>query len=322
MRLPLRPPSADSRPFDAVAVGLNSFDIVVVVPEHPAADSKHRIERLEYRPGGQCSTAMAACARLGWRARYVGYFGDDEYGKVGIESLESEGVDVAYVRRIAGATSHFGILIVSAATGSRTVLWDRHPALAMTSSQVPADAVMSARVLLVDCYETTAATAAARIARANGIPTVVDAEKPREELDALLRQIDIMIVSASLPSELTGIGETGAALCALANEYRPAVACVTLGEEGSLAIVGGHEIRTPGFRVEVVDTTGAGDVFRAGFIAGWLRGGEQSDVEDVLEYANAAAALKCRKLGARDGIPTAAEVEQLIKVNPRMPRFV
>ncbi len=126
-----------------------------------------------------------------------------------------------------------------------------------------------------------------------------------------------MIMSESLPPQLTGLAETGAALHAVAQQYQPAVACVTLGEHGSLAIVNGHEIRTRAFDVPVVDTTGAGDVFRAGFISGWLRSGDNARAESILDYANAAAALKCRKLGARDGMPTSDEVEDLIRRNPR-----
>jgi sugar/nucleoside kinase (ribokinase family) len=317
MRLPISLPPADARTADAVAVGLNSYDILVSLHHHPPADSKQRIQRLEYRAGGQCATAMAACARMGWRARYVGHFGDDDYGKAGVDSLVKEGVDVSYVRTVPGATSHFGIILVSAAEGSRTVLWDRHPALELRPEHVPAAAVENARVLLVDCHETAAATAAARIARARGNPTVLDAETPREGLELLLQQIDIMILSAPLPPQLTGLADTGASLRAVAEEYHPAVACVPLGEHGSLAIVNGREIRTHGYQVPVVDTTGAGDVFRAGFICGWLRHGDNARAEHILEYANAAAALKCRKLGARDGIPTAQEVEDFLRSNPR-----
>jgi sulfofructose kinase len=88
---------------------------------------------------------------------------------------------------------------------------------------------------------------------------------------------------------------------------------MTLGKEGSLALVGDAEIRTHGFRVPVVDTTGSGDVFRGGFIAGWIHGGNSTSAADVLRYANAAAALKCRELGARQAIPTSREIDTLLR---------
>ncbi len=99
----------------------------------------------------------------------------------------------------------------------------------------------------------------------------------------------------------------------MAREYGPAVACVTLGSSGSLAMCQGREIRTPAFDVPVVDSTGAGDAFRGGFISGYLQAGPEADVADVLTFATAVAALKCRSLGARDGLPRAADVEQFLR---------
>jgi sugar/nucleoside kinase (ribokinase family) len=87
--------------------------------------------------------------------------------------------------------------------------------------------------------------------------------------------------------------------------------CVTLGERGSLARASGREIRTPGFRVDCIDSTGAGDAFRGGFAAGCLDAPE-GELEEALRYANAVAALNCRALGARGGMPTAAEVAGLL----------
>jgi len=95
------------------------------------------------------------------------------------------------------------------------------------------------------------------------------------------------------------------------------VVCATMGEHGSLARCGGREIRTAAFQVPCVDTTGAGDVFRGGFAAACLKSPDV-DIEDVLEYANAVAALNCRALGARGAIPTAQEVEDLLWAHHRM----
>ena len=129
---------------------------------------------------------------------------------------------------------------------------------------------------------------------------------------ALLRHIDVIIASEGFPERLTGHHDTGTALTAMAREFGPAVACVTLGKAGSLASCQGREIRTPAFEV-VVDSTGAGDAFRGGFVSGYLQAGHDADVADVLTYANAVAALKCRSLGARDGLPRAVDVEQFLR---------
>lgn len=311
MRIPLG--LAAGRPFDAAAFGLNSVDLVAVVAEHPRPNSKQRIQRFARLPGGQAATAMVTCARLGWKSRYVGTFGDDYHGRLGLESLEAEGVDTSGCRVVNGATNQFAIILVDGRSGERTILWDRDPALHMGAADVPRDAVTSGRVLLVDGQETEAAAQAARWARAAGIPTVIDVEKVRPGMAELLREIDVIIAAEQFPEELTGVDQLGGALALMAREFGAPIVCVTLGPGGSLALCQGREIRTPGFNVSCVDSTGAGDVFRGGFLAGWLAGGDRAELESVLEYANAVAALKCRALGARQGIPRPEEVEELVR---------
>ena len=310
--MPIALPTAAGRSFDVVGFGLNMTDLLVVVERFPLPDSKQPVRRQTYSPGGQAASAMVACARLGWRARYVGCFGDDEHGRQGRSSLADEGVDVDTCRVAPDTPNGLSVILVDERTGERTVLWSRDPGLRLGPGDVAPAAVCAGRALLVDCHETAAATAAARHARRAGVRTVVDVEHVRDGIDALLAEIDVIITARDFPAALTGESRPGAALRAIRDAYRPALVCMTLGAEGSLALVGDGEVRTPAFRVRVVDTTGAGDVFRGGFIAGWLRAGGDAQVEDVLRYANAVAALKCRGLGAREASPTPAEVEALL----------
>jgi len=311
VRLPLRIPPAAGRAFDVTGLGLNSVDLVAVVAEYPASNTKQRLQRFAQLPGGQIATALTVCAKLGWRASYIGSFGDDLLGQVSRDSLTREGVDIHASRTVSGATNQFAVVLVDARSGHRTVLWDRHPGLTIAAETVSKDAVTAGRMLIVDCHETAAATQAARFAREAGIPTVIDVERVRPGIGELLQNIDAIIAAQDFPTELTGYEETGRALEAIAREYGAPIVSVTLGEKGSLARCGGREIRTPAFPVDCVDSTGAGDAFRGGFAAGCLRA-PQGDVEDILKYANAVAALNCRALGARGGLPTADEVESLL----------
>ncbi len=312
MRLPSLP-SAHARAYDVVTLGLNSLDILAVIPSHPVAGGKTRIEQLATLPGGQSASAAVGCARLGWRTQYIGTFGDDDAARVGLESLTRESVDTSAVRRVANTTSHTSIVLVDARSGDRTVIWYRDPRLTMPVEEVPVEAVRSGRVLLVDDHEPLAASAAARAARAAGVRTVIDVEKLRPGTEELLQHIDIIIAAETFPSELTGLADLPAALREMARRFEPVLTCATLGPRGSLALVDGLELRTPAFDVHVVDTTGAGDAFRAGFIAGWLRADGPASIQDVLRYAHGVAALNCRGLGARDGLPRHEEVQELIR---------
>jgi sulfofructose kinase len=310
VRVPFAVPAV-SRPFDVVTLGLNSVDLVAVVAEYPRSNSKQRIQRFARLPGGQMSTAAAICARLGWRSSYIGSFGGDDLGALGQESLRAEGVDLHASWVVPDATNQFAVVVVDARSGDRTVMWDRHPGLAIEPAVVPRADIEQGRLLIVDCQETAAAAQAARYARAAGIPTIVDVERVRPGIHELLREIDALIAAQGFPAELTGYEEPGRALEAMAREFDSPLVCVTLGEDGSLALCGGREIRTPAFDVDCVDTTGAGDAFRGGFAAGCLLDPD-GDIEDVLAYANAVAALNCRALGARGGMPRRGEVEQLL----------
>jgi sugar/nucleoside kinase (ribokinase family) len=292
-----------------VGVGQNSVDYVAVADQHPIPGTKRRAERVAVLPGGQIATAVAACARLGWRCRYAGAFGNDEPGRVGRESLAAEGIDLSGAHTIPGAATRVAIVVVNAASGERTVLWHRDPLLRI--GVVPHDIATSGRLLLVDAEDINASTSAAAAARLAGIATVADVDAVEPGVESLLHHIDAIIVSEDLPAALTGHAEPGRALEVMARTYDAPLVCVTLGAQGSLARSGGCEIRTPAFAVKCADTTGAGDVFRAGFAAACLRWPD-GQLEQALAYANAAAALSCRALGARGALPTAAEIDQLL----------
>jgi sulfofructose kinase len=315
VRIPFSFPAPGSKPFDLAGFGLNSIDLLTVVAEFPKSNSKQRLQRFARMPGGQIGTAMVVAARLGCKARYIGSFGDDEFGALARASLEREGVDISAARTVPGSTNQFAVVIVDARTGERTVLWDRHPDLTMAPEDVPQEAVTSGRMLIVDCHETSAATQAATYARAAGIPTVIDVEKVRPGISALLQNIDAIVAAQEFPTALTGYEDPGRAIEAIGREFGAALVTVTLGEEGSLSWCRGRQIRTPGFKVDCVDSTGAGDVFRGALAAACLVEPD-GEIDDALAFANAAAALNCRALGARAGIPSREEVEQLLTTKP------
>jgi sulfofructose kinase len=317
VRIPFSIPPRESRAFDVAGFGLNSIDLVAVVAEFPGVNTKQRLQRAARLPGGQMATAMATCARLGWRARYIGRFGDDDLGVASQRSLIDGGVDVSASRTITGATNQFAIVLVDARTGERTVLWDRHPALNMEPADVSRDAVTSGRMLIVDCHQTAAAAQAARFARAARVPTIIDVEKVRPGMADLLQNIDVIIAAEEFPSALTGHEDLGRSLGIIARDFGASVVCVTLGSKGSLALCQGREVRTPAFPVDCVDSTGAGDCFRGAFAAACL-GMPDGDIEDVLTFANAAAALNCRALGSRGALPTPDEVDHMMLARPQM----
>jgi sugar/nucleoside kinase (ribokinase family) len=231
------------------------------------------------------------------------------------DALAREGVDVSGAWTVDGARNQFAIILVDQRSGERTVLWDRDPALVAGAADVDQAVVTSGRVLLVDGDDAVAASVAAAAARRRGIPTAIDIERDGPGVSELLGHIDLLVAAEEFPTAMTGRGGVGDALRALAAEFHPALACVTLGAGGCLALCDGREIRAPAFSVPCLDTTGAGDAFRAGLIAGWLRAPE-TDVADLLRQANAVAALNCRAIGAWPGLPTASALGAFLRDHP------
>ncbi|HYP26613.1 MAG TPA: PfkB family carbohydrate kinase [Blastocatellia bacterium] len=299
----------ENRPYDAVALGLNAVDHLIVVPHYPDFNSKIPFHLHRLAPGGQSATAMVCLARLGLRTRYVGKVGSDDLGRLQIESLKSEHVECSGVRVVDGADTQTAFIIIDQTSGERTILWNRDARLTIEESEVDAQVVTSGRVLHLDGHDVEASIAAARYAREAGTPTVLDIDNIYPGTERLLPLIDFLISSSTFPERMTGEPDLKKALEKLARKTGSPFAAATLGAEGVTAYFKGHHLHSPGFPIECKDTTGAGDAFHGGFIYGLLSG---YSVEKTLRFANAVAGLKCRALGARTGLPYLEEVHSLV----------
>ena len=293
--------------WDVVGIGENSLDLVYRLAGPLAPHGKTQIADRQVLPGGQVATTLATCAALGLRARYLGTFGCDDHARIIREALESRGVDTrsAIVR---DAPNRLAVILVEHATGDRTVLWQRDPALALRAGDVPADLVRDARLLHVDGVDEEASLAAARTARAAGLHVTTDIDAVTPRTADLIAAATLPILAEHVPAALTGEPDPERALRTLRQRHG-GMLCVTLGARGSILLDGNHLHQAPAFPVDAIDTTGAGDVFRGALIYSLLRGDRPNL---MLRVANAAAAIACTREGAIGGVPTLAEIEQLM----------
>ena len=301
--------SVKAATIDVVGVGENSLDFLAVGGGWPPAGGKGTLDEFLVAPGGQVATALVACARLGLRAHYVGVFGDDRWGAEIRRGLEAEEVEVTAVER-AGVSSRTAVVLVDG-TGQRTIVERRDPRLAMHETELPVAVIQSSRLLLIDATDVPAAMRAARAAEEAGTPVILDVERRVAEIDRLLASADVVVAPAAFVMDFGRCSNLAEGLAALETRFAPSLVVATLGAAGSLARCRGTEIRTPAPAVVVRDTTGAGDAFRGGLAAAWLRAGDEAEVGTLLEYANAVAALNCRALGAQTALPAPAEVDRL-----------
>lgn len=302
-------PIPASRPFDVVGVGINVVDYLFRIPHFPEPDTKMDARGAMIQGGGLTATAMVACARLGLRTRYIGKFGDNEIGQLARRELTDEGLDLGAAVTAPGIPNRFCVVLVDEASGARTIVRQRDPRIWLRPPDLDRETVCAGRLLHLDGYEGDAALQAARFAREAGIPVSVDAEEPTEHREALFRLTDILIVGRRYGRMVTGADAPRDILHGLA-ALGPRVVGLTLAETGSMLWHRGEIVEAPGFPVEVVDTTGAGDVFHGAFAYGLLQGWE---AEVILTFANAVSALKCTHLGGRTGIPSASEVRVFLR---------
>lgn len=255
------------------------------------------IQEYHEQGGGLVATALVACARLGAATSLVSLLGDDAVGDAILRDLEIEGVATRHVVRIAEQRSPFSIVHVCASSGERTILHHKPEGLDWPGN-TPLDVLAEADVLLIDAYYPELSLAAAQAAHAAGVPVVADI-LPSSEHGDLLRHVDVLIAPRHFARDAGLDSDLDAALTAL-HAWGPRTALITLGADGWVYSGPDGRGRGEAFPVDVVDTTGAGDVFHGAYAYALARGGSTAA---CARFAAAAAALKCTAFGGRGGIP-------------------
>jgi sugar/nucleoside kinase (ribokinase family) len=296
--------------WDVVGVGANSVDYVYRLPAPPEIQGPHakmRIDSHVVSCGGQMTTALATVASLGLRGKYVGVVGHDHAGEIVRRELVRRGLDVSHVLT-RKAPNAFAVILVDNVSGERIVLWERDERLALRPEEIPGDVIASARVVHVDDTDQPAAITAALAGRAAGIHVTSDIDRLTDRTEELIAAVTIPMFAEHVPPALTGERDLERALRRLRRTH-DGLLCVTMGPHGSMLLDGDRLYREPANRVEAVDTTGAGDVFRGAFIVALLRGDAP---DEMLRFANAAAAVSVTRRGAMASVPSRADVDLLM----------
>lgn len=297
---------------DLVGVGLNATDTLIPLAEFPARGSKVEYKQASFLPGGQTASAVVACQSWGLKTRYVGKLGDDDAARLHRSEFARTGVDARLIE-VPQAASPQSLILVDGG-GERTVLCRRDERLLLRPEELHPEWIVNARALHVDGYETAAASQAAHWAHQAGVPVIADIDETYAGIEDLIRDVDYLIVSRDFPARLTGERDLAKALRMIREKYACKLTAATLGQDGVLAWDGERLVHRAAYRVQVVDTTGAGDIFHAGFIYGLLQGWE---LERQLDFACAAAALNCTCSGARGGIRAVEDVERVMASTAR-----
>jgi sulfofructose kinase len=294
--------------FDVLGIGRPYADLLLVVPRMPEADSVTRVQQVGHQGGGVVPTAMVAAARLGVQAAIWAHISDDYYGEFIIDDFEKYGVNVEHLQVIPGYHSPLSTVLVDQSTSTRSIMpyWGTLPV--PTADDFDDGLVPHCRVLHLSGSYVEVELKAARIAKAAGVTVSFDggAGLLSPERRGVAELADVLVVARQFAEALTGFSSLRDCALSLLDLGAHTVV-ITEGAAGSYGWTSDGETHyQQSFDVEVVDTTGAGDVYHGAFLAELLQGWT---LPQNMVFASATAALKCTHVGGRAGIPTRREVE-------------
>ena len=295
---------------DAIGLGLCTVDMLFVVDRQPTFDTTMRASQYLRQGGGPVPTSLVALARLGASTSYVGKVGDDPDGDFIRAELEKEGVDTSSFVVVPGALTRVALVLVEEASGERGFTTRPETCADLDPAEFDRETIANARILHLDDAD-PACMQAARWAREAGNTVVYDGTWLHEDLDEFLPLVDMPIVSEPMVRRWMPDATPQQVVDRL-HGYGAKIAVYTLGERGTIVRWREGTFTYPAFPVEAVDTTGAGDAFHGAFIYGLL---QHWSVSDIIRYASAVAALNCRQLGGRSGLPKLSATEDFIAAN-------
>ncbi len=292
---------------DVIGLGHCAVDYVGVVERYPDVDSKIELSEFSMQGGGPAATAMVTLATLGVGAGFFGKISDDDFGMFIRQGLRDVGVDTSGLVVEPDKVSPYSFIAVERKTAKRTIFWTRGSVAPLEPDEIRFKLMQGAKILHVDGNQMEAQIEAAKWARSAGMQVVYDAGSPRERMDEMMGLTDVLIASERFAAEM-GLGALADSLKKL-HAKGPSTVVITIGEEGSVGMENDETYIVPAAAVTATDTTGAGDVYHGAFIYGMLQGW---GLRERMCFANTAAALKCRSLGGRAGIPSLEEVHKAL----------
>jgi ribokinase len=300
----------DFEKIEVIGLGQACMDYLGRITSYPEEDGKVELMDLHMQCGGPASTALVTLSRMGIQTSFLGSISDDPFGLEILKGLKEEKVDYTFLKVTPGHTSQFAFIAINKKGGRRTIFWHRGSVPHLHAPDVDLNPFENARILHTDGLMVEASMEAARQARKMGLTVVMDAGTLREGYQELASLVDILIASERFGLPLVGAAEPPEKALEVLSQWGPKEVIITLGSKGSIGWNGGEVISQKAFPIDAVDTTGAGDVYHGAYIYGLLQGWQMLE---CMRFASAAAAIKCKQIGARKGIPSLEVIKEFMR---------
>lgn len=301
----------DKRKTDIIGIANPMLDLVVEMEKLPETNTNHRLYEFFFQGGGNVTTALAACGMLGLNSSVIGVVGDDGPGHANIADFQYNHVDTSHVIMDPGKRTSFCLCITERWNKGKEFLSKAGDCRQVEVADLDEAFIKSARMLHIGEFSPAITQACEWIHEAGG-KVSIDAAYYRPDIYENYRHIDFFIGSETYFNTMRGkMGEMGEEeTMRFIQSQGPEVVIFTFGAEGCRGVYADKYFELPSFAVDVVDTTGAGDVFHGAYDYAYLQGW---NVEQCARFASAVSAIKCTRHGGRAGIPDLATVTRFLE---------
>lgn len=294
---------------NVAGIGSVVVDHVMILSSFPKEDTKTKAEDFFDQIGGPVPTALLYLHQLGYSVNIMTAIGDDATGLYIEKYVSEKAVDTNYFYKQSGKQSGFAQVWINRKKGLRTTAYHRGSLLPIPKEFVNSEFIKDAKVLHIDGTEKEAVLHALEFAEQSDILVTLDTGDPKPDSELFLKKADVVIAPKSFAQQLFGVEDIEKAAEKVLS-FGPKVAVVTNGEDGLAYSSSNGTFFQESFKVDVVDSNGAGDIFSGAFIHCLL---SKKPLLESIKFASAAAAIKCTKMGKED-LPSKEEIEKFLKM--------
>jgi sugar/nucleoside kinase (ribokinase family) len=294
--------------FDITGIDMPCIDCNVNVDKLPKPNQGGRVNRLTWQGGGKVASGMVAAARLGMKCAMTGAVGDDLYGRFCIADFQRHGIDTDGMIMRKDRTTSLSVVMSDVETGGRSIMGYPGTVERIAPDELDVEKIKNCKVLFI-AYPNPVVYKAIDIAHSVGAKVLIDADGYSQEMLDMIPKVDAFVASEFFYDEMFG-NDDYETNCKEVFKQGPEIVVFTRGDKGCVGYSKEGFFNLPAFKVDVVDTVGAGDDYHGAFCAGLVMG---KSVEETARLASAVAAIKCTRIGGRAGLPTLPMVEQFFK---------
>ncbi len=292
-----------------IGVGASVLDTIIELDSYPVEDSKKKAERVFVSGGGPVGNALVCISKLGIDASYLGLLSNNQSGQYLVDEFKQYGVDVSNIKLVDNTSAFTSFILLNAEKGTRTCVFDRG-SVPDDPSLLDLNIIKNYDVLHLDGNYLNIAIEAAKVAKQNRVKVSLDAGSLYPGIERLLPYVDIFVASEDFARKLTKEEDINLAIKKIDEIYHPEVLVVTEGSKGGTYLKKGIVHHYNAFKVNCVDSNGAGDTFHGAFLVAYLEG---KGIKECCEFASATSAIKCMKTGVRQALPNKKEVIDFLK---------